>query len=114
MVEHVASGCDYQDIEQTNNSPADVGCYADNARCLLAIFDRGGAGATSLHHFGKGAKRGSGCRGCCLVMNWSNFFYLGGYGFYVWGSYIATLILLGAEVLQLLRRRKTLREQHRR
>ncbi|MBA2705003.1 MAG: heme exporter protein CcmD [Blastocatellia bacterium] len=47
-------------------------------------------------------------------MNWANFFYMGGYGFYVWGSYIATLILLGAEVLQLLRRRKSLREQDRR
>jgi len=35
---------------------------------------------------------------------------MGGYGFYVWGSYIATLILLGAEVLQLLKRRKTLRQ----
>jgi heme exporter protein D len=44
-------------------------------------------------------------------MSWSNFFYMGGYGFYVWGSYIATLILLGAEVLQLLKRRKTLRER---
>jgi heme exporter protein D len=43
-------------------------------------------------------------------MNWSNFFYMGGYGFYVWGSYIATLILLGVEVLQLLKRRNTLRQ----
>jgi heme exporter protein D len=47
-------------------------------------------------------------------MNLSKFFYMGGYGFYVWGSYIATLILLGAEVLQLLKRKKTLREQNRR
>ncbi|MEO8408669.1 MAG: heme exporter protein CcmD [Oxalobacteraceae bacterium] len=39
---------------------------------------------------------------------------MGGYGFYVWGSYIATLIVLGAEVLLLLRRRKNLREQNRR
>jgi len=47
-------------------------------------------------------------------MNLSNFFYMGGYGFYVWGSYAVTLILLGAEVLQLLKRKKTLREQNRR
>ncbi|MGI8837798.1 MAG: heme exporter protein CcmD [Pyrinomonadaceae bacterium] len=47
-------------------------------------------------------------------MNLSNFFHMGGYGFYVWGSYIVTLILLGAEVLQLLKRKKTLREQNRR
>jgi heme exporter protein D len=44
-------------------------------------------------------------------MNWSNFIHMGGYGFYVWGSYIATLILLGAEVLQLLKRKNTLRER---
>jgi heme exporter protein D len=44
----------------------------------------------------------------------SQFFYMGGYGFYVWGSYIVTALLLGAEVLQLLRRRKSLREQNRR
>jgi len=47
-------------------------------------------------------------------MNWSKFFYMGGYGFYVWGSYLATLILLAAEVLQLRKRGKTLREQNRR
>jgi heme exporter protein D len=47
-------------------------------------------------------------------MNWSKFFHMGGYGFYVWGSYIATLILLAAEVLQLRKRGKTLREQNRR
>ena len=49
-------------------------------------------------------------------MNWgsaANFWAMGGYGFYVWGSYIVTLILLGAEVLQLLKRKKTLREQNR-
>jgi heme exporter protein D len=44
----------------------------------------------------------------------SQFFYMGGYGFYVWGSYLVTALLLGAEVLQLLRRRKSLREQNRR
>lgn len=33
---------------------------------------------------------------------------MGGYGFYVWGSYLVTLITLGGEVLLLLRRRKAL------
>jgi heme exporter protein D len=37
-------------------------------------------------------------------MNWSEFFSMGGYAFYVWGSYLATLILMGGEVLMLLRR----------
>jgi heme exporter protein D len=34
----------------------------------------------------------------------SEFFAMGGYGFYVWGSYAVTFILLGIEVFLLLRR----------
>jgi heme exporter protein D len=43
-------------------------------------------------------------------MNWSEFFSMGGYAFYVWGSYLATLILMGGEVLLLRRRRKVTHE----
>jgi len=39
-------------------------------------------------------------------MKWSEFFTQGGYGFYVWGSYIAALVVLGGEVVLLMRRRK--------
>ena len=46
-------------------------------------------------------------------MNWSEFFSMGGYAFYVWGSYLVTLVVMGGEVLSLLRRRKLLREQPR-
>jgi heme exporter protein D len=46
-------------------------------------------------------------------MNWSEFFSMGGYAFYVWGSYLATLILMGGEVVLLLRRRKASRHQSR-
>lgn len=41
-------------------------------------------------------------------MNWSEFFSMGGYAFYVWGSYLAALIVMGGEVVFLLRRKKTL------
>jgi len=41
-------------------------------------------------------------------MSWSEFFSMGGYGFYVWGSYAVTLIALGGEVIFLLRRKKNL------
>ena len=41
-------------------------------------------------------------------MNWSQFFSMGGYGFYVWGSYISALILLGGEILLLRRRKRAL------
>jgi heme exporter protein D len=44
-------------------------------------------------------------------MKWSEFFSMGGYAFYVWGSYLVTLILMGGEVVLLLRRRKLLRHE---
>ena len=43
-------------------------------------------------------------------MNWSEFFAQGGYAFYVWGSYLVTLVLLGGEVLLLVRRKRNLRQ----
>jgi heme exporter protein D len=39
-------------------------------------------------------------------MNWAEFFWMGGYAFYVWGSYLIALLALGGEVVFLLRRRK--------
>ncbi len=42
-------------------------------------------------------------------MHWSSlseFIRMGGYGFYVWGSYGVTLVLLGGEVMMLLKRRR--------
>ena len=42
-------------------------------------------------------------------MNWSEFFSMGGYGLYVWGSYLAALIVMGGEVVLLMRRRKSVK-----
>lgn len=39
-------------------------------------------------------------------MKWSEFFSMGGYALYVWGSYLLTLLAMGAEIVFLLRRRK--------
>jgi heme exporter protein D len=44
-------------------------------------------------------------------MNWSKFFAMGGYAFYVWGSYGVALIAMGGEVILLLRRKKALASQ---
>src|SRR4030095_3098978 len=44
-------------------------------------------------------------------MNWSEFFSMGGYAFYVWGSYITTLLVLGGEVVLLMKRQKALRNR---
>jgi heme exporter protein D len=42
-------------------------------------------------------------------MNWGSaaeFFFMGGYGLYVWGSYAAALLLMGAEPLLARRRHR--------
>jgi heme exporter protein D len=45
-------------------------------------------------------------------MNWPDL-SMGGYGFFVWGSYIFALILIVWEVVSLKQRKKTLNRQQR-
>ena len=40
--------------------------------------------------------------------SWQNFFAMGGYGLYVWGSYAVTLVVLVAEIVELVMRRRGL------
>ena len=40
--------------------------------------------------------------------SWQNFFAMGGYGLYVWGSYAVTLVVLVAEIVELVMRRRSL------
>jgi heme exporter protein D len=47
-------------------------------------------------------------------MNWSEFFRMGGYGFYVWGSYLVAFILMAGEVALIIKRGKNLRQPDRR
>ncbi|HKB82292.1 MAG TPA: heme exporter protein CcmD [Burkholderiales bacterium] len=45
-------------------------------------------------------------------MQWgsvSEFFAMGGYALYVWGAYVVTAVVIGAEVVALVRRGRTLR-----
>ncbi len=41
-------------------------------------------------------------------MSWSEFFAMGGYGVYVWGSYGVAALLMVLEVLWVKRRRRTI------
>jgi heme exporter protein D len=41
-------------------------------------------------------------------MKWSEFFSMGGYAFYVWGSYAIALVAMGGEVILLRQRKKAL------
>ncbi len=40
--------------------------------------------------------------------SWSNFFAMGGYALYVWGSYAVTLALIAVEVSLLVLRRRNI------
>lgn len=40
--------------------------------------------------------------------SWSEFFSMGGFGLYVWGSYGVTLVLLVGEVLMLWKRKRNI------
>ena len=44
-------------------------------------------------------------------MSWSRFFNMGGYAFYVWGSFGVALLSMGVEVLLLRRRKRALLRQ---
>ncbi|MGH9970305.1 MAG: heme exporter protein CcmD [Pyrinomonadaceae bacterium] len=44
-------------------------------------------------------------------MTWQEFFSMGGYAFYVWGSYLLAALAMGGEVVLLLRRRNSLPRQ---
>jgi heme exporter protein D len=46
-------------------------------------------------------------------MNWPEFFWMGGYGLYVWGSYLAALIVIGGEVVLVMRRQKSCKRLNR-
>jgi heme exporter protein D len=41
--------------------------------------------------------------------SWSDFFAMGGYAFYVWGSYAVTAVLMIAEVILVMRRHRETR-----
>lgn len=42
--------------------------------------------------------------------SWSEFFAMGGYGFYVWGSYLVAFVCIVGEIWLILKRRRTLQK----
>ena len=53
-----------------------------------------------------------------FFQTWRDFFHMGGYGFYVWLSYVVSLVAVIALIVQSVKQRKTvlqnvLREQQR-
>ena len=44
--------------------------------------------------------------------SWSDFFAMGGYALYVWGSVLMTVVLIAGEVMAVYMRRKAVMKQH--
>ncbi len=42
--------------------------------------------------------------------SWSEFFSMGGYGLYVWGSYLVSFVCIAGEIWILLNRQRTLQK----
>ena len=40
--------------------------------------------------------------------SWSDFFSMGGYGVYVWGSYFMTIVCIVGEIVLIIKSRRTL------
>ena len=40
--------------------------------------------------------------------SWSSFFHMGGYGLYVWGSFLVTLLCIVGELWMLAKQKRTL------
>ena len=43
--------------------------------------------------------------------SWSEFFAMGGYGFYVWGSYLVTFVFMAVEIVLLIQRKHAIQRQ---
>ena len=46
-------------------------------------------------------------------MDWGKFISMGGYGFYVWGSYLVALVAFSAEILFLNKKKRSLEQAKR-
>jgi heme exporter protein D len=106
VVEHASPGCDNSNVRQTDNRRADADSDADYARGVLAVLGGGCAYPVAMHYFRERAERFS-IRGGWGLMNWPDL-SMSGYGFYVWGSYIFSLVVIVWEVVSLKQRKKAL------
>ena len=77
---------------------------------MLALFGGGSADSLAMHYSGKRAERFTIRGGWGVIMNWPDL-SMGGYGFYVWGSYLVSLVAIVWEVVSLKQRKKALAQQ---
>src|SRR5258705_13286138 len=77
---------------------------------MLALLGGRCAHPPTLYYRRVRAKRGSVRGGHGLIMNWPDL-SMGGYGFYVWGSYLFAMVAIIWEVLSLSHRKRALRRE---
>ncbi len=85
---------------QAKHRGSDARGVVDHAGRLLALLGGGCADSLAMHYSGTRAERFSIRGGRSLIMNWPDL-SMGGYGFYVWGSYLFSLIAIVWEVVSL-------------
>src|SRR6185369_10441742 len=105
VVEYTSPGRHDSHSQQTNHRAADACCDADHAGRVLALLDRRRARARTGHNSGAGTERRSIRGGERVNLHWPDL-SMGGYGFYVWGSYVFSLVAILWELISLRQRRK--------
>ena len=110
MVEFPSSGSVHSDPGEADDSTGDADSDADRARRVLAVLRGRCADALAMHYSGERTERFAIGGGGGVIMNWPDL-SMGGYGFYVWGSYLFSLVAIVWEVLSLKQRKKALAQQ---
>ena len=107
VVEHAAPGRDDQHDRRAKDGPHHADRDAADDAGLLGLRLRRRLHACPRDRAGERSACRMGARGG-RSMNWgsaSNFFAMGGHGFYVWGAYALTLVLMLIELWLAARRR---------
>ena len=112
-MEHASSGSQHSHLGEADDSGVDAGSNVDRARRVLALLGGRCADSLAMHYSVKRAERFSTGRGGGVIMviiDWPDL-SMGRYGFYVWGSYLFSLILIVWELASLKQRKKALAQQ---
>src|SRR3954449_1100745 len=112
MVEYPAPGGVRQPEPIAQDGYHDADGHADHVDCMLDVRDRRDTDTHPCDYPGGGASYGLGWPVAGSgAMNWtslSDFLDMGGYGLYVWGSYLVFLVCIAGEIILVFNRKRTL------
>ena len=115
MVEYLASGLIAQYEKLANHGDDHVDGHAHHGACILGLHHCNDANSSALYRVGARAahRLGQDIHGVKVMKwdSWSDFFAMGGYALYVWGSFAVVFLFMAGEVLLLLQRGKSIRSQ---